>query len=327
MARVQGTIFRATLAAAAVALAVPATARTAFAQGVPAQAPADARAAYDRGAAAHARGDYRAAASEMARADELAPNPVALKAALDEALLADDPELGMQLVERARARAPGDATLAPSVRDATTRFAARTGRVRIDCGGRACRASVDARPIDVAVPVVVLAGPHRLAIDADGVVTTKDVVVDGNREVDVVFPSASPPKAPSSPSAQPPPPPVPPHSKEPESHGLSSTWFVTALGATALTGILTIASAIDTANDHSTFLTLNCAQGGSPTCETVASAGRYSQTRTDVLATVAGVFGVATIAVAFFVDWHAPPAVKSAALVVGDRTASIRVRF
>jgi hypothetical protein len=271
MPRVKGTTtFRATLplALALVATVVPAVSR--------ADAPAsdDARAAYDRGAAAHARGDYRAAASEMARADALAPNLVALKAALDEALLADDPELGMQLVERARARARGDATIAPSVNDAIARFAARTGRVRVDCTGRPCRVSIDARPVDLAAPAIVLAGPHRVAIDVDGTVTTTD------------------------------------------------------LGATVVAGGLAIASGVDTVNQHSSFVDKGCGTNGADaSCSSIASDGRYAQNRTNVIAAVAGVFGVTTITLAFFVTWRPPTPLKTASLVVGDRSAAFRVLF
>ena len=326
MTRVQGTIFHRALpvAVVAVALAVPVRTPIARAQGAtPAAASEEARAAYDRGTAAHARGDYRAAANELARADALAPNPVALRAALDEALLADDAELGMHLVERARVRARGDATLAPSVRDATQRFAGRTGRIRIDCGGRACHASVDARPVDVAAAAIVLVGPHRIAIDLDGVVTAKDVLVAADREVDVVLPPPAPPPAPPAVAATPPAP-------LEGSKGIAKGWFVTALGFTAVAGGLAIASAADTAGEHSSFVARGCPSGGDPGCSTLASDGRYVQERTNILATVAGAFALTTITVAFFVDWRARPSAsgpKTAALVVGDRTASLRVLF
>ena len=321
MARVKGTTtFRAALplALALIATSVPTV------SSADALASDDARSAYDRGAAAHARGDYRAAASEMARADALAPNLVALKAALDEALLADDPELGMQLVERSRARARGDATIAPSVNDAIARFAARTGRVRVDCTGRPCRVSIDARPVDLAAPAIVLAGPHRVAIDVGGAVTTKDIVVPGTHEVDVVLPPPPPPATP------PPPPPTPVATQHPteDSKGLSPAWFVTALGATAVAGGLAIASGIDTVNQHNSFVEKGCGSSGAdPGCSTIANDGRYAQIRTNVIASVAGVLGVTAITLAFFVTWRSPTPLKTASLVVGDRSAAFRLLF
>jgi hypothetical protein len=314
---VQGTTILAGLALT-LALIVP---RASRADG---GASEEARAAYDRGAAAHARGDYRVAASEMARADALAPNPVALKAALDEVLLADDPELGMQLVERARLRAPGDPTLAPSVRDATARFAGRTGKVRVDCGGRTCRASIDGRQVDLLAPVTVLVGSHQLAIDAGGGVTTREVTVSGDRETVVVLPPAEPLAAVPRPVA---PGPLAARSRAAPSRGPSSVWFFTAAAVTAVAGGVTIASGIDTANQHASFVSRGCgAPGGAADCATISSDGIGAQTRTNVLAVTTGVLGVATLALAFVVEWHLPAA-ERASLVVGDRSASLRVRF
>ncbi len=298
-----------------VALALAPVAR---ADGAPSE---DARTAYDRGTAAHARGDYRAAASELAQADALAPNPVALKAALDEALLADDPELGMQLVERARTRAPGDATLAPSVHDAEVRFAGRTGRVRIDCGH--CTATVDGRPVAVGAAAFVLVGPHHVVLDAGGVPTARDVVVAGDREVDVVLPAAPAPPAPLAP----PPPASRRHESAAPSHGLSPTaWFLTSAALTVIAGAATIVSGVDTANQHSSFVARGCGASDASDCGALASSGSGAQTRTNVLAAVTGAFGVTTVVLAFYVPWGSSPA-QRAALVVGDRSAALRFRF
>ena len=312
----QRTTLRAALLVA-VALSVPVAAH--------AQAAGeDARAAYDRGAAAHARADYRAAASEFAQADALAPNAVALKAALDEALLADDPELGMQLVERARVRAPGDASLAPSVRDATRRFAGRTGRVKVDCGGRSCAATIDARAMEPAAPMIVLVGPHRIAIAEGGRVTSKDVVVAGDREVDVVLPAPAPPPelhAPPSPAS------ARPHPAHGAS-GLSPAWFVAAAAATVVAGGLAIASGIDTANQHSTFVGRGCDHGADSTCSGLAADGVGAQTRTDVLAAITGALGVTAVSLAFLVHWRsASTEPASASLVIGDRAVAVRFLF
>lgn len=62
----------------------------------------DAEAAYDAATEAHQQKDYAAAARLFARADELAPNAVALETALREAILADLPDLARELVARSR---------------------------------------------------------------------------------------------------------------------------------------------------------------------------------------------------------------------------------
>src|SRR5262245_55502094 len=70
----------------------------------------EAHAAYERGAAAFDRGDYPTAAKELARADALFPNVVALTTAIKAAILADDPALAMELADRTESR-PVEATL------------------------------------------------------------------------------------------------------------------------------------------------------------------------------------------------------------------------
>jgi hypothetical protein len=312
---VKGTSFRAALGLtlALGAVVVPGAARA------DAGMSDDARAAYDRGTAAHARGDYRAAASELAEADLLAPNLVALKAALDEALLADDAELGMQLVERAHARAPGDASLTPSVRDAEARFTMRTGRVRIDCGGRPCAASIDGRRVAGAAPSIVLVGPHRVVIELDAAKTTRDLVVAGGREVDVVLPPAAVGR--SAPAV------LASYPVVPREKGVSPVaWFLVAAGVTAISGAATVVSGVDTANQHSSFVSHGCAGAGGGQCAELASNGSSAETRTNVLLGVTGALGAATVVLAFFVPWHTAPEPR-AALVLGDRSASFRLQF
>jgi len=72
---------------------------------------ADAHDAYARGTSAYRRGDYAAAAREYAAADALAPNPVALQAAIDATVLGDDPVFGTTLLDRARGEPRTDALL------------------------------------------------------------------------------------------------------------------------------------------------------------------------------------------------------------------------
>src|SRR5213079_3164 len=102
-----------------------------------------ARAAYDRGTIAYRGGDFARAAAEYAMADQLMPRSQVLESALDCALLADDPVLGGDLVERASQHAPSE-RLATLVAKARTQFVHRTGRVLIGCNPeRPCLAAVD----------------------------------------------------------------------------------------------------------------------------------------------------------------------------------------
>jgi hypothetical protein len=313
---VQASSFRTAVGAMLVLVALGASSSSRAEGGMSAEA----RAAYDRGTAAHARGDYRAAAGELAEADALAPNLVALKAALDEALLADDPELGMQLVDRAHARAPGDASLASSVHDAETRFAARIGRMRVDCGGRPCTASIDGRRVAAASSNILLPGPHRVVIEREGASITRDVDVAAAREIDVVLPpgAVGPPSLAAAPSSYP---------AVPRERGVSPTaWFLTAAGLTAIAGAATIVSGVDTASQHSGFVSRGCEDAAAAGCGALASSGANAETRTNVLLAVTGGLGVTSLVLAFFVPWHARPDDR-AALIFGDRTASLRLRF
>ena len=71
-----------TLASFALLFAAQASAGGRDAHAQTASEKARAKEAYDRGVAAHERGDHQRAAEEFARADAIAPSPVALQAAL-----------------------------------------------------------------------------------------------------------------------------------------------------------------------------------------------------------------------------------------------------
>src|SRR5687768_1985938 len=105
-----------------------------------------ARSAYDRGAAAYDRGEYPLAAAELARADELAANDVALELALKAAVKAEDAPLAMTLAARADGR-QGNAALRSARDAARARMASRTGRVVVTClPSTICNATFDDVP-------------------------------------------------------------------------------------------------------------------------------------------------------------------------------------
>src|SRR4051794_25933146 len=82
----------------------------------------DPAALYEKGAAAQQRGDYADAARLFAKADALAPNPIALEAALRAGTTADSAVFAMELADRADARAKTKA-LAAAVAGAKSAFA------------------------------------------------------------------------------------------------------------------------------------------------------------------------------------------------------------
>ena len=274
-----------------------------------------ARAAYDRGSAAYVRADYALAAKEFARADDALPNAVALRAALDATLRADEPVLGMELLDRAATR-PHDDALSAVASTARVRFAHRTGRVHVACGPTACRAAIDGVAFDPALSPYVLVGPHHVTVDHGGALDERvlDVAADAVVEVtparpDLPLPAPAPPRA--APDGR-----------------LSPTWFWIGVGATTALAGLTVASALDTASKHERFGTLGCARVDGDGCASLGESGSSAQRRTNVLIGASALLGVVTATTGLlFVRWGS--AEGSASLVPTDRgaVASLRVRF
>jgi hypothetical protein len=264
--------------------------------------------AYERGTAAYRRKDYATAAREYAAADSLSPNPVALQAAIDATVQADDPVLGLSLLDRARG-APRTSALLSTMLVAEQKFAHRTGRIAIICPAQPCLATIDGAAIDPSQPTVVRVGAHTVMIESAGA-TTRTVTVPPDETLTVTAPSSSPSSAPTStppatspsptpsPSAPPAPTPIP-------ASGLSPLWFFTGLGVTFLAGGIAIGSGVDTASKASAFAS-SCRTAPSPAqgCGSLASAGQSAQTRTNVLLGVTAILGVATAVLVPLVRWH-----------------------
>jgi hypothetical protein len=158
----------------------------AFAQAPSADARARAKEAYDRGVDAHNKGDMQRAAHEFAKADALAPSAVALQAALDAAIEADDPALGGELLERSTREKPSG-QLAASVGQAKTKFAGRAGRVRVSCpSGSTCLETIDGAPMETTKPAWSRTGQHTVVVQVDGDPQTKLVRVEADQIVEVV---------------------------------------------------------------------------------------------------------------------------------------------
>jgi hypothetical protein len=302
-----------------------------------------ARRAYDRGVKAYDKHDVSTAAREFALADELSPSPVALRAALDAAIEADDPVLGMELVARA-GRGPASPELAASVDKAKRAFSKRVGRVVLHCGdGRTCDGTIDGAPLAADKPRIVRVGDHQVRVRSGATEESSRVTVGGDELVEVRLSAAAglppvapkpaepaaapePPRAPPAPAPAPAPapsaaptsrdvPPPAPPSAEPSHKPLPRVVVAIGGGLTLVAGAVAIASAVDVSGQHSDFVSLGCATVVSSQCTSLASSGPSAETRTNVLLGVTGGLAVATAVVAFtLVDWGGPHDKKAVTL-------------
>lgn len=253
-----------------------------------------ARAAYERGAKASKAGDYATAAKEFAHADELAPSPTALEAALDAAVQADDPALGAELLERSK-RGEVSGTLAESVKAAHAKFDGRGGYVRVPCPSAPCKVELDGKEVDAQKPIWAPKGTHAVVRqDASGTKAQMFANVKPDETVDV---ESGP--APGSPS---------PTSKE-DGHGKKLPPVVTYAGAglTVIAGVATVVFGLSANGKHDDFESAGCGRGGSPVsnCSSIKDDGTGKETLANVALVSTVVFGVATGVIAvFFTDWH-----------------------
>jgi len=244
---------------------------------------AEARSAYERGAAAFDRHEYASAVVDLARADELVPNPVALSTAIRAAVLADNALLAMQLAERAESREK-DEKLSQAIGQAHQKYASRTGRVRLSCPG-ACRGMLDDLTLTPGANQWVMAGEHELVLRANGKIERRSVQVAPGSQIEVspTLPAPNPNEQNTAPAA---------NAELDSSKGLSPVWFWIGAAATAVAGGLTIASAVDFKNKHDAFEEHRTDAG--------ASDGKAAQTRTNVLLGVTGVAAITTAALGLF---------------------------
>jgi hypothetical protein len=286
-----------------------------------------AREAYDRGTASYKHGDYLTAAKQYVLADQLAPNPLSLQAALDAAVHADDPVLGQTLLGRLAMRPTSDPTLASLGAIARARFAHRTARIRFACP-EGCTGSVDGEEVDTTTDVFVLPGAHQVSFQVEGHVERRslemklDESVSVGREIGPASPSAASTtsKAPAAPA--------------PEEDGsslarLDPAWFLLSLVATGVLGPGAALSAADTVNKHNEFQAAGCTTTGSAACDTLGNDGPLAQLRTNVLlgATAATAATTALLGLVF-VRWRTPSAKGSASVSPGvGPFSSISVSF
>lgn len=308
--------------------------------------------AYGRGLAADKRGDHAKAAEEFARADELMPNAVALRAALDAAVQADDPVLGSELVERA-SRDAKDAQLVASATKARDRFAGRAGKVRLVCppSGR-CLGSLDGAPLVAGKATWTKVGTHTVIIQLDDVAQNKLVEVRAGEITDAtatapsappsasVAPSASSapsasPSASSAPSASPSAaptitPPPPGGEPRPAASGLPPIVFWIGAGATVLLAGGGVAGGVVTSTARDKFLSHQCdTSTPQADCKDLSTQGKMAMYVTDGLFVGAAVTGVASVVLGLaFTRWSgATAAAPSVAIVPGGAVAGYGAKF
>jgi hypothetical protein len=295
------------------ALLVAAAFAGAPAPGVLADEAADKKAAheaYERGARAFGQGSYAVAAAEFARADELAPAPAALEAALKAAILAEDAVLAMSLADRAEARAPS-APVAAQVARAKDRFAHKVGRLEIVCD-TPCSAKVGNETVPLGTPRVYLAGNYVIEITwakanpagpAPGAPELFAVQLPGGATMKWKPPSKAPPpvlpegSATSVPAALPNPFPKPtttaaPGPAAPPKRALSVAWFTVGTGVTVVSAGLALGFGLDTLSRHAAF-------AKDPTNEG-AAAGQDAQLRTNLFLGLTAATAIATAVIGYF---------------------------
>jgi hypothetical protein len=272
---------------------------------------AQAKEAYDRGLEAHRRGDVQKAAEEFAQADTLAPSPVALQAALDATLEADDAPLGAELLERSK-REPAPPALASSVTAAHLKWSGRTGRLRVVCPKvPTCDVEIDDRAAPADKIVWARTGQHTVLVQMDGTSQTKLVDLGPDQILEVSFarggraPLARPlsaeaaARATSGESSAP--------SRRTASEGLPPIFVYAGAGLTVVLATVTTYFALEAASSHRDFKDADCARANFAPCQGLRDDGESNQTATNVALGLTMVTAIATAVVGIgFTNWKGP---------------------
>lgn len=282
---------------------------TALAQS--ADAKENAKAAYARGLRAHDAGDFRSAAAAFAEADSYAPSAAALMAALDDAVQADDPVLGAELLDRSSRETPTPA-LAASIANAKKKLGGRAGKVRVDCPvGAKCATTIDGRSAEG--PRWVLPGSHVVVVRMNDQPRERVVEVRAGETV-VVAPDASMPPSPAptpapAPAPAPPPTPAPP----PSSSGLSPTIVYVGAGLTVALGGAAVVTGLLAGGKHADFVNAHCDAGPAQGCTGLKDDGERFVHITNGLLVGTAVTAVATTVIALaFTNWKGEAAERAA---------------
>jgi hypothetical protein len=253
-----------------------------------ADAEEEAAAAYDRGASAYDRGDFPTAATELARADELAPNDVTLELALEAASRSTDAVLAMTLVERAEKRPTPSERLTSAADAAKKRFASKVGTINVVCSNAPCEVAIDEKPVPANRAIIVLARNHRVVIKRGSEDETRDVAVAGGKAVEIISSARAPTELRTN---------GPPADTLP-SHGVAPKWFWIATVVTVASGAATALSALYTARTHDEFT-------ADRSNVELSNDGKFAEGRTVVLGVVTGALAVSTVVLgAVLVDFR-----------------------
>lgn len=263
-----------------------------------------ARAAYDRGLEAHKQGDMHKAAEEFALADSLAPSPVALKAALEAAIEADDPVIGAELLERTK-REPMPASLGPRIKEAHKRFRGRAGRIRVGCPtGSSCVAKVDGTSVEIDKVAWMPTGQRNVVVTVDGQMQMKAVEVTSDQVAEYTPEKAAAiekPKAEPSANAE---------TKSTPGFRFKSLppiYFYVGAGVTLVLAGVTTYFGFDTTSKHGQFVDVGCERAWKSACPGLKSDGESAQSRTNVTLALTLVSAAATTVLGtLFTDWQAP---------------------
>lgn len=285
--------------------------------------------AYDQATKAHNAGDYAGAARLFARADELAPNPVALETALREALLADLPVLGMKLAERARRQSELGSSLSDLVARAREKLSSRVGIVVVQCAG--CSATLDGEGLGPELRGFVAVGATGVVEMRVGDRTERREVVGASGSTVTVAPTA--PVASVTAGALPGPPIAPalpprPPSRAPdegELDGIHPAWLTFGIAGTVALAAGSVGSYVDALAIESALQDKRDA-GDLDGAAELAAEGQNAEIRTYVLEGLLAGSAVATLAVAVFaVDWDGKS--PRAQLSVGPGSIAVSWRF
>jgi hypothetical protein len=298
-----------------------------------------AKEAYDRGMQAHARGDFKRAAEDFARADALAPSPVALQAALDAAVDADDPVLGAELLERSKRETPTGA-LVPSIAAATKKLGGRAGRVRVKCpSGARCASQLDGAPFEPARGIWMRPGPHTLVMDVDGTPDTRSVEVRAGEQLEVVparaaapLPATAPPAASgASPQAPAGAPREALPATEARAKPLPPIVFFVGAGVTVVLAGAATFYGLTAKSKHDDFVGAACNVVVTGSCQGLKDDGESAQSFANIGFVGTAVAGVATVVIgALFTDWSHAAKTGRAPVVVpvpGGIAAGYGLRF
>ncbi len=236
---------------------------------------------------------------------DIAPSAVALQAALDDAIEADDPALGSELVLRSkRAATPGE--LGKSVDTATKKFAGRAGRIRVVDASDCTTATLDQKiVVDPKKEIWTTKGVHTLSVVCGTRAGESHVDVRADGVIEVSAPTAEkpekPPVVPPPPVEKPPPPIV--VTRPPPSKPLRPIWAIVGGGVTVLFGAATIYFGLDAKSQHDDFEAKGCGQANADGCKSLQDDGRRARLYTNVAIGVGAVAAVGTVVALFFTDF------------------------